>query len=504
MMDSSNSKRIRLERSSSEEDNSEIRRNKIAPLSVLSNNNNNKHADSKKLAINYNALSNDIMFNILEFLTFSSFLSAIRCQHVSKRWLKCSKELFKQNVQKFAWAAVTYKDMELHPRTRDIDHMLLHGINMNCNKNDDVATGKNQTKQKSLSPSTKSKHNQNQAESESQDSDPIGVFTSRLATLVKYEKKIINRLNQDECKRLIYDATISIYDESSDEKENKSFCSIEFPPMLITNIDEYSKLTDAISTIFPGGIIYFAGCENLVVETLTVGRLFRSRWWRIKYENYYQLFLRREIMRVILTSEKIVPFFQECTAAKLEGKIKTEKTELEKSRKNLLLLDWDGTLYCCGQQSPHLIKFWKFVCDFCVVFIDTLGGKKEESIKELNKIDGIHIHGVINKTGRKCALNKWIQKYGWFNIDKNYSNFLLIDDDKCWRHENILHIPKFDSYDDNTDTALLKLMPWLKKWYQYTNTQKIGTTHQYIKSNPSPFRKGRKSPVNPTKRQKKW
>ena len=474
MMDSSNSKRIRLESSSSTDINSQIERN-------------NKHSNSKAVVINYNTLSKQIMFNIFEFLTFSSFLSVIRCQHVSKRWLKYSQELFKQNIKKFACAAVKYKDVELYPN--QIDCMLLHGININVNKNDDsMETSKHKTTKKSVSSSTKRKSNQIHAQSESQDCDPIGIFTSRLTTLLKYEKKIINRLNQDECKKLIYDSSISIYNDNCDDKENKSFCSIEFPPMLRTGIAKYCQLRNDLSTIFPAGIIYFAGCENFKVESVTVDGLFSHYEWTQKYEIYYQQFLRREIMRIILNSEKIVPFFQECTATKLEGTVKNEKKKLEKSRKNLLLLDWDHTLYSCGCQRDHLIKFLKFVCDFCVVFIDTFGSGKEKSIKELNKAYGIHIQGVINKTGQKSALNEWIQKYGWFNIDRKYSNFLLIDDDMEWTHENILHIPTF-GYGERyqNDTALLRLMPWLKKWHEYTNIEKIGTTHEYIMSHPSPF-----------------
>ena len=79
---------------------------------------------------------------------------------------------------------------------------------------------------------------------------------------------------------------------------------------------------------------------------------------------------------------------------------------------------------------------------------------------------------------------QWIKNFHWCNIDKQYLNFLLIDD-RNERCTNFLHVPEFEG--DKNDEVLLKLIPWLKQWHQYTSVDKQGTTNQFIKSNPISF-----------------
>ena len=178
-------------------------------------------------------------------------------------------------------------------------------------------------------------------------------------------------------------------------------------------------------------------------------------------------------MRIILNNKKVLPYFQGL-----------------KQGKNLLLLDWDETLYYSNIQRPHLVKFLKFATKYFVVLINTAGCNKEKYISKLNKMDGIHISGVISLSREKVLLNRWIQLYQWFDIDPKFSNFLLIDDRDFGSHSslhNIIRIPKFEAKNKD-DTSLLKLIPWLEQWHQYTNVNKIGTSCDYIVSHPTGFK----------------
>ena len=199
-----------------------------------------------------------------------------------------------------------------------------------------------------------------------------------------------------------------------------------------------------------------------------------------EYETYYEHSFEREIMRIILSNEKVSQYFDlkvNCNDANCND-------DEHKHGKNLLMLDWDQTLYCNNLKRPHLMEFLKCATKYCVIFINTWGCEKERKIHKLNKKEGIHISGVFNLSRRKDMFNRWIKNFHWCNIDEKHFNFLLIDD-RNERCTNFLQVPRFSG--NSNDDVLLKLIPWIKQWHRYTSIDKQGTTNQFIKTNPISF-----------------
>ena len=193
-------------------------------------------------------------------------------------------------------------------------------------------------------------------------------------------------------------------------------------------------------------------------------------------KNKYEYWCQRELIKILLTNENIVNHFK--------------NNSISKSGicKNLLLLDWDNTLWCHGTIRPHSIEFLQCATKFCAIFINTAGrGERHDYniLDYLNKQKGVYIAGIITKSRQKGWLNDWIAYYGWCNIDQKSLNFLLLDDidQRC---TNFVQVPRFSTSDYNykEDDALLKLIPWLKQWHQYTTIEKRGTTNQFIRSHP--------------------
>ena len=162
----------------------------------------------------------------------------------------------------------------------------------------------------------------------------------------------------------------------------------------------------------------------------------------------YEYWFEREIMKILLTNEKIANHLNNNLISK--GGI----------CKNLLLLDWDNTLSGYRSVRPHLIEFLQCATKFCVIFINTAGCGEMYDLRildYLNKQKGVYISGIITKSRRKGWLNDWIAYYGWCNIDQKSLNFLLLDDinQHC---TNFVQVPRFDTSDHNYNVIKIDSM----------------------------------------------
>ena len=325
----------------------------------------------------------------------------------------------------------------------------------------------------------------------------LALIRLKIDKLVESANRLKNMLNTDAAVKYITQNLFSVVKHNEifyglttleqtrfyDDDDIHRYVVIEFPCNIV-NTSHFFPCTK----IFAKTLLDKAGIKYCEMENYLLGfKHNEAPWTRVIYngldffhQQYYERILQREIMTIMLTNKKILKFFD------------LKRLEKNGTQKNLLLLDWDQTLYYGNIPRPHLIKFLQCVTKFCVIFIDTAGCGKESYISELNKNDGINISGVFNICREKNWFNKWIKRYHWCNIDPKYFNFLLIDD-YYKTGTNLLNVPPFRNcrytqhgyaYDDD---VLLKLIPWLQQWYKYTTIDKQGTTNQFIKHHPISF-----------------
>ena len=222
-------------------------------------------------------------------------------------------------------------------------------------------------------------------------------------------------------------------------------------------------------------------------------------WFRKSVAELYIHLVEKEAMRIVLTHP---------TVAKYNN---VRYNAAGNSDKNLLLLDWDQTLYNDKTPRDGLHEFLKSACKHFCVWIETGGYDRKEYISKLNEIDGINICGVIYQNKEKWRLNKWILQNQWFGVNSKFENFLLIDDlwqqnrskhkfintiivprmaidnsDKSRVDYNKLDINKLIEFLDFDKNVLSKLMQWLEEWNQYTNIKKHGSTTKFIQENGLP------------------
>ena len=205
--------------------------------------------------------------------------------------------------------------------------------------------------------------------------------------------------------------------------------------------------------------------------------------------NYYKDFFSKEILEIVFKSDKIA------------NNLSFMNDQHEASKKNILLLDWDDTLFFTRgnriMERPYLIEFLKFVCKNFNVFVNTAGFNKVGRISKLNKRINEnenepigYILGEINGNDHKWMMNKWMRKYNWLSCQTK--EFLLLDDHCCGIDNNILKIPAFGDtilYSRQSgqrkgledDQSLKQLIPILEEWNQYTNIDKKGNTRQFLK-----------------------
>ena len=231
--------------------------------------------------------------------------------------------------------------------------------------------------------------------------------------------------------------------------------------------------------------------DNYELEKLTSVRNLASK--------IYLRLIEREAMRIVLNHPKVTKYNSVSYDA------------AGHSNKNLLLLDWDQTLYNREIARDGLHEFLISACKHFCVWIETGGYNRQEYITKLNKIDGINICGVISANNEKWRLNKWILENQWFGIDSKFENFLLIDDlweQQASKHKFIntviiprvgidrsdqhkiehrgLDVNKVVQFLDFDKNVLSKLMQWLLQWNQYTKIKQRGSTSKFIQENGLP------------------
>ena len=202
--------------------------------------------------------------------------------------------------------------------------------------------------------------------------------------------------------------------------------------------------------------------------------------------HYYNDLFCKEILKIAFTSDKI------------SNNLSFMNDQTEASKKNILLLDWDDTLffthYNAYWERPYLIEFLKFACKNFNVLINTAGFDKVNRINELNERINEnenepigYILGEINGNDHKWMMNKWMRKYNWLSCQRK--EFLLLDDHCCGLDNNIIKIPSFgyplvggnkQDKDMDEDESLKQLIPLLEKWNQYTNIDKKGNTRKFL------------------------
>ena len=413
---------------------------------VKSNSNDSSQKKSEKsLKLNFSGY----MDHIFHFL---SLIDLSHCQQLNKLWQKRTKKAIQSDARTYASIRVKRKQIDIgdYPLP-EVDDLILKYIKKTDDKDEMIKS-----------------------------------IDSRIQLLEDMENKLRNLLNKnEECIGYIMDNLVYIVKQDTDPDANKltkhklttsnkydpqTFITIEYPYSITSRHTHPHTVITADQLLSLAGLTqqnetmhnYFAEFDQ---KKWMQGKLFE---FCLDYSQrcYYEQNLEREVMKIILSNAKVLEYF-----------------DLTLNNKNLLLLDWDRTLYCFNSQRPHLIEFLKCATKYCVIFINTWS-KQAWNIHELNQNEGIHISGVFNLSRKKSLFNQWIKNFHWCNIDKQYLNFLLIDD-RNERCTNFLHVPKFEG--DENDEVLLKLIPWLKQWHQYTSVDKQGTTNQFIKSNPISF-----------------
>ena len=398
----------------------------------------------------------------------------VYCQRVNKLFHNNSLKAIQADKAKYAMYCVKQNNIDID-NYFDIEHFVLSKLN-----NSSKADNKNQSKDNS---DKKSRESENATEKDqTENTSNLSLIRSRVDELVEAASNIKDALSNQESVEYILKNLIDVVKPNkifhglqalSQPNDDDTFISIEFPHSVI-DIGRFPRTKIRADILF--GI---AGIEDCDMKNYLVGfqAKQRNRWQQIEYElsiwdaQYNDRVLQREIMRIILTNDKVLEYFN-------------LKSQNGKKEKNLLLLDWDETLYHHNIQRPHLIQFLQCVTKFCVIFINTAGCGKEQYIRDLNQHEGVDICGIFNLSRRKQWLNEWIKRYHWCNIDEKHLNFLLIDDD-LKIGTNLLNAPEFKGC--SKDDVLLKLIPWLEEWYKYTTTNKKGTTNQYIKYHPISF-----------------
>ena len=403
---------------------------------------------------------------IFDFLRLQDL---VHCQQVNKLFRTNSLKTIQADQEKYAMYCAKQKNL-------DIDAFYLKGLLVSSSETDE----KNQSTQ-----------NQGASENtQTQDISNLSLISSRVDKLIESGNKITNMLSNQACVEYILNELVDIVkpdkilhglEALKQPNDGDTFLSIEFPDSVIsTSRMPRTKISAAMLLDLAG--LKYGDMKNYFVgfqEQKHIG--IRDIEYSLGYDEkqYYELLLEREIMRIILTNDKVLKYFD----------LKTQNDQ-DLKQKNLLLLDWDETLYHENRYGtlcyyrPHLIKFLQCVTKFCVIFINTVGFDKEWYIRDLNENEGVRICGVFSRSRGKGWLNERIKRYHWCNIDEKHFNFLLIDDYRIIG-PNVLMIPQFKGC--LKDDVLLKLSSWLEKWYKYTTIDKQGTTNQFMKSHPILF-----------------
>ena len=405
---------------------------------------------------------------IFDFLRFEELAY---CQRVNKLFHTNSSKAIQGDKETYAMYCVKKNNLDI------IHHSIVKQLLLNSSKADE----KNQSKD-----STDKKSTENQSASENDQTENmsnLSLISSRADKLLQSGNKLKDMLSKQPSVEYILNNSIDVVKSGKTfhglealkkRNDGDTFISIEFPISVI------SPYLIRIGKISAEMLLYTVGIKYCDMKNYFLG--FQHDKWNSSqrivfaldpsYPRYYTRVVQRQIMRIILTNDQVLKYFN-------------LKSQDGKTQKNLLLLDWDETLYYGNKQRPHLIQFLQCVTKFCVIFINTAGCEKERYISDLNKNEGVDICGVFHKCDDKQWLNEWIKRYHWCNIDEKYLNFLLIDDQ--WRFgTNLLNIPEFQGC--SKDDVLLKLIPWLEEWYKYTSIDKKGTTNQFIKSHSISFK----------------
>lgn len=383
------------------------------------------------------------MVHVFQYL---SLINLAHCQQVTKLWLKNIRTALNSDVKQYAAFRVKQKYLDIAGCY--LDSIILDRIN--C----DVRTSDND--------------------------DTTDLIDSRIEMLVENERKLTNLLKKEYCVDYVIKNTITIvYKRKNNlfERRLTSFSELQDCKEFEYEDDTLNIHSENVphlyrSLLTAAKLLQLAGLEKndkmrSFVESDGKIKLYLS------LTDYYSRILEREVMRIIFSNATVKKYLDLGTS-----------TDNINYPKNLLLLDWDDTLYFSHLRRPPLIEFLKSATKYCVICINTAGGYLQHQVHQLNKNKGVHISGVLEISRRKEMLNQWIKRFHWYNIDETYFNFLLIDDldQHC---TNFLQVPPFKGNQD--DDVLLKLIPWLKQWHQYTSVDKQGTTNQFIKSHPISF-----------------
>ena len=302
---------------------------------------------------------------------------------------------------------------------------------------------------------------------------------STVKQMIEKQEKLMAALNSQKKVDQIMKALVFF-----DKTEKSDFVSIEYPFSIIDD-NRYPQTCLRTRYLF----------SRKECETLFFGQSSekQDRWSSsssyslqsgLNYDmlKYHEQCLSKAIVKIILNDKNVLKYICGCD---------DENFSFEK---NLLLLDWDETLYFWDKRRPHLIEFLKFASKHFVIFIDTAAGsQKGRYINELNNMEPeneddtkIKISGIFHLSRQKWLLNlifkEWSKNCDLTKEKGTNLEFLLIDDNPQGFHS--VQIPQFQG--DENDNALKQLIPYLTKWNQYTNVDKIGTTSQFIKLHGRP------------------